>query len=98
MHSPTPTLTYFAIVQNQNGTERRISITLPHISCIADLPRYTAPPEPEPEPPVPKALRAPRWSEKVIRRMLGKDRKHTRKLVNGLRYAATMRRIDREGA
>ena len=51
MTSTTPTLTYFATVQNQNGTERRIAITLPHIACIADLPRYTAPP-PLPEPPL----------------------------------------------
>ena len=94
MTSTTPTLTYFAIVQNKNGTERRISITLPFISSIADLPRYTQPPEP---PPLTKYEKPPRWSEKLIRRTLGKDRKHTAKLREQFAYAATVRRIDGGG-
>ena len=94
----TPKLTYYSTAISRNGNPQRVAISLPYISSIADLPRYTAPPaEPEPEPPVPKSLRAPRWSEKVIRRMLGRDRKHTERLVNRASYAATMRRIDGGG-
>ena len=80
---PTPTLTYFA-TQFTNGHTRRVAISLPYVACIADDPHYAAPPPPpEPEPPVPKSLRPPRWSEKVIRRMLGRDRKHTRSSSTG---------------
>ena len=91
----TPTLTYYATVYTRNGNLQRVSVSLPFITCIADLPRYTAPP---PEPQRLAIERAPRWSEKLIRRSLGKDRKHTGKLLNRLGYAATLRRIEREGA
>ena len=94
---PTPTMTFFS-THFANGHTRRVAISLPFISCIADDAHYREPPPlPEPEPPVPKSLRPPRWSEKVIRRMLGRDRKQTGQIVNGLRYAATVRRIDGGG-
>ena len=96
MHSTTPTLTYYAIVQNQNGTERRISITLPFIACIADDPHYaTPPPLPEPEPPA--LTRPSRWSNKLIRRTISRDRESLAQMRNRVAYEATMRRIDRGG-
>ena len=95
----TPKLTYYSTAISRNGNPQRVAISLPYISSIADLPRYTAPPPlSEPEPPVPKSLRAPRWSEKVIRRMLGRDRKQTARLLNRVGYEATVKRIEREGA
>ena len=98
VRSPTPTMTYYSTVISRNGNPQRISVTLPYITAIASDPHYAAPPPlPEPEQLCPFD-RPPRWSEKFIRRTLGKDRKHTRKLVTGLRYAATVRRIEREGA
>ncbi len=96
MHSTTPTLTYFATVQNQNGTERRIAISLPYIACIADDPHYAAPPA---------AARAraaghtrpSRWSNKLIRRTMSRDRESPAQMRNRVAYEATMRRIDRGG-
>ena len=91
-----PTLTFYATAYTRNGNPQRIAITLPHISCIAGLPRYTAPP-PLPETERLAIERPPRWSEKLIRRTLGKDRKQTARLLNRVGYEATMRRIDRGG-
>ena len=48
MHTP-PKLTYFSTVHNRNGTERRVTISLPYVRIIASEPDYTAPP-PLPEP------------------------------------------------
>jgi hypothetical protein len=56
---------------------------------------------PLPPPPELKPLaieRPPRWSEKLIRRSLGRDREHTARLRSQIDYAATVRRIEREGA
>jgi len=97
VRSPPPTLTYFSTAYTRNGTERRLAISLPFISSIADDPHYTAPAA-LPEPERVAIERAPRWSEKLIRRSLGKDRKHTERLVNRIGYEATVRRIERDGA
>ena len=72
-------------------------ITLAFVACIAD--RHPEAIEAAPPPPPPKlaAERAPRWSKKLIRISLGKDRKHTERLANRMGYAATMRRIDGGG-
>jgi hypothetical protein len=96
MPSTTPTLTYTAKVYGPNGNARRVSVSLPFISCIASDARYAAPP-PELEPELLSIERPPRWSEKLIRRTLGKDRKRNARLVNRLGYAATVRRIDGGG-
>ena len=66
------------------------------ITSIADDPHYAAPPAVA-EPPLTKYEKPPRWSEKLIRRTLGKDRKHTAKLRDQFAYAATVRRIERGG-
>ena len=95
MRDTPPTLTYFATAYNSQGQPSAASaITLPYITAIADDPHYTAPP-PEPEPERLAIERPPRWSEKLIRRTLGRDRKQTARMLNRIGYEATMRRIDR---
>jgi len=95
MHIP-PKLTYFATAYNRNGTERRVTISLPYVSIIASEPHYTAP-APVPEPQRVAIERPPGWSEKLIRRSLGRDRKRTERMINRAGYAATLRRIDGGG-
>ena len=97
MRSPTPTMTYYSTVISRNGNPQRISVTLPYITAIASDPHYAEPP-PLPEPEQLPLERPLRWSEKLIRRTLGKDRKHTARLRTQFAYAATVRRIEREGA
>ena len=97
MRSPQPTLTYFSTATTRNGNPQRVSVSLPYIAAIADDAHYREPP-PLPEPERLAFERPPRWSEKLIRRTLGRDRKHAAKLRNQLAYAATVRRIEREGA
>ena len=93
----TPTLTYTAKVYGPNGNARRVSVSLPFITCIADDPHYAAPPsQPEPEPPA--LTRPSRWSEKLIRGTMGRDRENTARLLNRIGYEETMRRIERGGA
>ena len=96
MHSTTPTLTYIATVQNQNGTERRVAISLPlhrlHRRLSALRGATTA-----------RARAAAdhdagrRWSKKLIRSTLGKDREQTARLLNQIGYEAALRRIDSGG-
>ena len=74
-------------------------ITLAFVACIAD--QHPEAIDAAPPPPKPLAIEhPPRLTEKLIRRTLGKDRdaKHTARLRNQLGYAATVRRIEREGA
>ncbi len=94
MHT-TPTLTFFA-THFANGHTRRVAISLPYVACIADDPHYAVPP-PVPEPEPPAMTRPSRWSKKLIRRTLGKDRKNNTRLRNQIGYAATVSRIEREG-
>ena len=96
MRSTPPTLTYYATTFTRNGNPQRVSVSLPHIACIADDPHYTAPP-PLPEPERLAIERPPRWSEKLIRRTLGRDRKQTARLLNRVGYERTVRRIERGG-
>ena len=76
-----------------------VSVSLPFIAAVADSHPETidAAPPPLPEPEWLAIERPPRWSEKLIRRTLGKDRKQTARLLNRLGYDATTRRIDRGG-
>jgi hypothetical protein len=95
MDSTPPTLTYTATIYG-HGNARRVSISLPYIACIADDPHYREPlPEPEPEPP--EMTRPSRWSKKLIRRTMGRDRENTAKLRNQIGYQAVLRRIDGGG-
>ena len=74
-------------------------ITLAFVACIADHhPEHieAAPPPPEPE--WLAIERPPRWSEKLIRRTMGRDRKHTARLINRFGDQATVRRIEPESA
>jgi hypothetical protein len=96
MPSTTPTLTYTAVAYGPNGNARRITVSLPYVSIIASEPHYAAPP-PLPELELLAIERPPRWSEKLIRRTLGKDRKRSAKLRNQLSYRAALRRIDKRG-
>ena len=75
-------------------------VTLAFVACLADShPEAVTDAAPPPPPPPKLAIeRPPRWSEKLIRRSLGKDREHSARLLNRAGYAATMRRIDRGGA
>jgi hypothetical protein len=52
-----------------NGLARPVAISLPFISCIADEPRCQPPPPPTPCLP---GERAPRMTDRFIRRALGK--------------------------
>jgi hypothetical protein len=96
MRTIPPKLTYYSTTYTRNGNAQRVSVSLPYIAAIADDPHYAAPPPlPEQEP---LAIeRPPRWSEKLIRRTLGRDRKRTAKLLAKVGYAAAVRRIEREG-
>jgi hypothetical protein len=99
MTSTTPTLTYVRTGYSgpQGTVHRRVPISLPFVSFLADDPRYAA----RPSPPEPERLsfeRGPRLTEKLIRRTLGKDRTHSAKLRRDLGYVATMKRIERDGA
>ncbi len=66
-------------------------ISLAFISDIAGHPEFgdDAPPPPPPAPPA--VEREPRWTGKLIRRALGRDRKHTAQLVKG---SASRQRCD----
>ena len=90
MRSTPPTLTYFA-THFANGHTRRVAVSLPYIACIADDPHYATPPPPLPEPEPPALTRPSRWSEKLIRRTMGRDRENTARLRQQL---ATRRRSD----
>ena len=95
MTSTTPTLTYFA-THFTNGHTRRVAISLPYIACIADDPHYAAPPPlPDREPPA--LTRPSRWSGKLVRRTMSRDRESPVQMRNRVAYEATMRRIDRGG-
>lgn len=85
----TPTLTYHATIYG-HGNTRRVAVSLPYIACIADDPHYaTPPPPPEPEPPT--MTRPSRWSKKLIRRTMGRDRETTARLLNRIGNVATRR-------
>ena len=53
----------------------------------------TPPPEPEPQ----AMSRASRWSGKLVRRTMSRDRESLAQMRNRVAYEATMRRIDRGG-
>ena len=65
-----------------------------HPELLDDAPP-SAPPQPQPEP---KTLRPPRWSDRTIRRMMGKDRKQAARVLDQVRFETTMTSIMREGA
>jgi hypothetical protein len=75
-------------------------ITLAFVACIADRhPELidTAPPA-SPEPPrLSGAERPPRFSERNIRKALGRDPKQSARLLHKVGYEATVRRIERGG-
>ena len=73
-------------------------IALAFVPGIEGHPELIDAPPPPPEPKPLAIERAPRWSEKLVRRTLGKDREHSARLRNQIAYAATARRIEREGA
>ena len=96
MRSTPPTLTYFA-THFTNGHTRRVAITLPYIAAIADDPHYSTPPPPLPEPEPTALTRPSRWSGKLVRRSMSRDRESPAQMRNRVAYEATMRRIDRGG-
>ena len=75
-------------------------ITLAFVSCVVDFaPELTtATPAPTAPPPKLKFERAPRWSERNVRRAMGRDRKQGARALRKVGFERTMRRIMREGA
>jgi hypothetical protein len=71
-----------------------VALLTRHPELVDDAP---PPPAPTASPPKLKFERAPRWSERNVRRALGKDRAHTAKLRDKIAFQATMRRIERGG-
>ena len=72
-------------------------VTLAFISGIDGHPELIddAPPLPQPKPFV--GERPPRWSERNIRRALGRDREQPARALNQVGFERTLRRIMREG-
>ncbi len=73
-------------------------VSLAFVSDIPGHPEADDAPPPAPPPPKLKFERPPRWSEKLIRRALGRDREQAAKLRERIAFNATMWRIMREGA
>jgi hypothetical protein len=84
-------LTYFAATSGPKGEGRRVQVSLPYISCIADDPHYTEPA------PIERREAAPAWSERNVRRMMGRDSKQTARLRDHIKFEATFRRAKTEG-
>lgn len=77
-------------------------ITLAFIACVGDqhpeIPDDAPPPAPTAPPPRLKFKRDARWSDRNIRRALGKDPKQAARVHNQVGFERTLRRIIREGA
>ena len=73
-------------------------IALAFVACLADIhPDATIEAAPPPQPEPPALTRPSRWSEKLIRRTMSRDRESLAQMRNRVAYEATMRRIDRGG-
>jgi hypothetical protein len=74
------------------------SITLAFVPGIDGHPELLddAPPPPEPEP-VADVDRAPRWSERNLRRLMARDREQGARALKRVSFEMTMRRILRGG-
>jgi hypothetical protein len=85
---------FYAVRYGPNGHARRVEISLPYISCIADAPRYLAPPSPLPQLSEfeRREQRSRPMTERVIRRALGRDPEKP-----DPQFEAVLRRIEREG-
>ena len=74
-------------------------ITLAHISGIQDHPEiHDDAPAAPPAPPRLKFEREARWSERNIRRIMGKDPKQQARRLHNAAFARVINRILREGA
>jgi hypothetical protein len=95
MRSPAkPTLIFHAVRYGPNGHSRRVAISVPYITCIADDPRYSPPP---PEPQLSefeqREQRSRPMTDRAIRKALGRDPEKF-----DPEFERVLRRIEREGA
>ena len=75
-------------------------VTLAFISGIDAHPELIDDAPPPAPPPQPKTLaidRPPRWTERNIRRALGRDRKQAARALRKVGFERTLHRITREG-
>jgi hypothetical protein len=84
-------MTFYATVTSRSGLERRIPISLPYISAIADEEHYQ-----EPEP-IERRERGPNFTEGNIRKLLGRHKKQGERLRNQIQYEHVVKRILKQG-
>jgi hypothetical protein len=85
------TLTYFAATTGPKGEGRRVQVSLPYVSCIADDAHYREPA------PVERREATPAMTENYIRKVLGRDRKQGAQVLDQMKFNATFRRAKTEG-
>jgi hypothetical protein len=90
LERPLKTMTYFTKVLGLYGRERRVSISLPFVGCIADEPHYQAPPPPA-APQERGAPFAPRIGESKA------SRRRMEKALDRIGFERASRRIMRQG-